>query len=52
MVKIYLVRHGEAAEGWTSQDPPLSELGKSQAESLVAFVSSTIDENPINNKTY
>ena len=49
MVKIYLVRHGEAAEGWTSQDPPLSELGKSQAESLVTFVSSTIDENSINN---
>ena len=49
MVKIYLVRHGEATEGWTSQDPPLSELGKSQAESLVSFVSSTIDENPINN---
>ena len=49
MVKIYLVRHGEAAEGWTSQDPPLSELGKSQAQSLVGFVSSTIDENSINN---
>ena len=49
MVKIYLVRHGEAAEGWTSQDPPLSELGKSQAQSLVSFVSSTIDENSINN---
>ena len=49
MVKIYLVRHGEAAEGWTSQDPPLSELGKSQAQSLVGFVSSIIDENSINN---
>ena len=49
MVKIYIVRHGEAAEGWTSQDPPLSELGKSQAQSLVGFVSSTIDENSINN---
>ena len=49
MVKIYLVRHGEATEGWTSQDPPLSELGKSQAESLVKFVNSTIDENSINN---
>ena len=49
MVKIYLVRHGEAAEGWTSQDPPLSELGKSQAQSLATFVSSTIDENSINN---
>ena len=49
MVKIYLVRHGEAAEGWTSQDPPLSELGKSQAQSLLGFVNSTIDENSINN---
>ena len=49
MIKIYLVRHGEATEGWTSQDPPLSELGKSQAESLVTFVNSTIDENSINN---
>ena len=49
MEKIYLVRHGEATEGWTSQDPPLSELGKSQAESLVTFVNSTIDENSINN---
>ena len=48
MVKIYLVRHGEATEGWTSQDPPLSELGKSQAESLVTFVNSTIDENSNN----
>ncbi len=49
MVKIYLVRHGEATEGWTSQDPPLSELGKSQAQSLVTFVSSTFDESSINN---
>ena len=49
MVKIYLVRHGEATEGWTSQDPPLRELGKSQAQSLVTFVSSTFDESSINN---
>lgn len=49
MVKIYLVRHGEAAEGWTSQDPPLSELGKSQAKSLVTFVDSIFGENSINN---
>ena len=45
MVKIYLVRHGEATEGWTSQDPPLSELGKSQAQSLITFVDSAIDKN-------
>jgi len=49
MIKIYLVRHGEASEGWTSQDPPLSELGKSQAKSLVTFVDSIFDENSINN---
>ena len=49
MVKIYLVRHGEAAEGWTSQDPPLSELGKSQAKSLMTFIDSIFDENSTNN---
>ena len=49
MIKIYLVRHGEASEGWTSQDPPLSELGKLQAKSLVTFVDSIFDENSINN---
>ena len=49
MIKIYLVRHGEATEGWTSQDPPLSELGKSQAQSLVTFMDSVIDESSINN---
>ena len=49
MIKIYLVRHGEASEGWTSQDPPLSELGKSQAKSLLTFFDSIFDENSINN---
>ena len=49
MIKIYFVRHGEASEGWTSQDPPLSELGKSQAKSLIAFVDSIFDENSTNN---
>ena len=49
MIKIYLVRHGEASEGWTSQDPPLSELGKSQAKSLMTFVDSIFDENSTNN---
>ena len=49
MIKIYLVRHGEASEGWTSQDPPLSELGKLQAKSLMTFVSSIFDENATNN---
>ena len=49
MIKIYLIRHGEASEGWTSQDPPLSELGKSQAKSLMTFVDSIFDENSTNN---
>jgi len=49
MIKIYLVRHGEASEGWTSQDPPLSELGKSQAKSLMTFIDSIFDENSTNN---
>ena len=49
MIKIYLVRHGEASEGWTSQDPPLSEVGKSQAKSLMAFVDSIFDKNSTNN---
>ena len=34
MIKLFLVRHGEATQGWTSKDPPLSDLGKSQALSL------------------
>ena len=49
MIKIYLVRHGEASDGWTSQDPPLSELGKLQAKSLMTFVNSIFDENSTNN---
>ena len=49
MIKIYLVRHGEASEGWTSQDPPLSELGKSQAKYLITFVDSIFNENSTNN---
>ena len=38
MIKLFLVRHGEATEGWTSKDPPLSDLGKSQALSLAPFI--------------
>ena len=49
MIKIHLVRHGEATEGWTSQDPLLSELGKSQAQSLITFVDSVIGKKSINN---
>ena len=49
MIKIHFVRHGEATEGWTSQDPLLSELGKSQAQSLIAFVDSVIGKKSINN---
>ena len=38
MIKLFLVRHGEATHGWTSKDPPLSDLGKSQALSLAPFI--------------
>ena len=35
MAKIYLVRHGQAAANWGQDlDPPLSELGKAQAQSV------------------
>ena len=34
MIKIYLIRHGEAIDGWTSLDPGLSKLGKKQTEDL------------------
>ena len=49
MIKIYLVRHGEASEGCTSQEARLSEVGKLQAKSLMAFVDSIFDENSTNN---
>ena len=33
MTRVYLVRHGRAAAGWDADpDPPLDELGRSQAE--------------------
>ena len=34
MIKVYLIRHGEAIDGWTSLDPGLSKIGKKQAEEL------------------
>ncbi len=35
MAKLYLIRHGEAASGWGEDlDPPLSDLGKSQAQGI------------------
>ena len=46
MIKLFLVRHGEATEGWTSKDPPLSDLGKSQALSLAPFIDK-IDLNKV-----
>ena len=49
MIKIHFIRHGEATEGWTSQDPSLSKLGKSQAQSLINFVDSAIGKNSTNN---
>tara|TARA_B100000242_G_scaffold265033_1_gene212960 strand:- start:693 stop:1271 length:579 start_codon:yes stop_codon:yes gene_type:complete len=38
MTNIYLVRHGEASEGWTSKDPPLSQQGQLQARSIIPFL--------------
>ena len=38
MTIIYLIRHGEALEGWTSKDPPLSQKGKLQARSIIPFL--------------
>ena len=36
-IDIQLIRHGEAAARWdTARDPPLSEQGRGQAETLVA----------------
>ena len=46
MIKLFLVRHGEATQGWTSKDPPLSDLGKSQALSLAPFIDK-IDLNKV-----
>jgi len=46
MIRIFLVRHGEATEGWTSKDPHLSSLGQSQAHSLMPFINK-IDINNI-----
>lgn len=35
MARLYLIRHGEAASGWGEDlDPPLSNLGKSQAAEI------------------
>ncbi|MEC9414354.1 MAG: histidine phosphatase family protein [Pseudomonadota bacterium] len=34
MIKVYLIRHGEAIDGWTSLDPVLSKRGRKQAEEL------------------
>jgi len=37
MAKLYLVRHGEAAAGWSDdRDPGLSALGRKQAEAVAA----------------
>jgi broad specificity phosphatase PhoE len=36
-VRLYLVRHGRAAAGWDDDpDPPLDELGRTQATGLIA----------------
>ena len=44
MIKIYLIRHGEAIDGWTSLDPGLSKLGKKQAEDLKLSLKKKIKE--------
>ena len=33
-VRLYLVRHGRAAAGWETLDPPLDAVGESQAEAM------------------
>ena len=38
MNNIYLIRHGEAIDGWTSLDPKLSDKGKEQAKNLRPFI--------------
>jgi broad specificity phosphatase PhoE len=36
-VRLYLVRHGRAAAGWTEdRDPDLDDLGRSQAEAMAS----------------
>ena len=34
MSKIYLIRHGQAEDGWTSSDPGLSKTGEKQSKVL------------------
>ena len=34
MSKIYLIRHGQAEDGWTSLDPGLSKAGEKQSKDL------------------
>ena len=38
MNSIYLIRHGEALDGWASLDPKLSDKGKEQAKNLRPFI--------------
>ncbi len=45
MIKIYLIRHGEAIDGWTSLDPGLSKLGKKQAEDLRSSLKKKLKDN-------
>ena len=34
MSKVFLIRHGQAVDGWTSMDPGLSETGIHQSKKL------------------
>ena len=45
-VEIILIRHGEAASGWSDDsDPGLSNLGKSQAEAVKENLESFTNQN-------
>ncbi|HEV2369034.1 MAG TPA: histidine phosphatase family protein [Acidimicrobiales bacterium] len=44
MGRLYLIRHGRAAAGWTEDlDPDLDHLGKAQAEAMAAELSDILD---------
>jgi len=45
MNNIYLIRHGEAIDGWTSLDPKLSDKGRKQAKNLRHFIDKRNLEN-------
>ncbi|HBM88421.1 MAG TPA: histidine phosphatase family protein, partial [Rhodobiaceae bacterium] len=41
MARIYMIRHGEAAAGWSEdKDPGLSDLGRAQSEAAAKTIMS------------